>query len=260
MLQKVLFAAAALASLVAAQSNFSTPRYLRVKTINSTNTVWEGYYLSTYHQGAGFADATLVANTTEALGGAFLNATANVTLDYWYLDFNTTIAAGNETIYYSAQIQSTGGYNSMDLMTVNIAAAPIPGFSFDTQGRLAFENTTLFAACNWTHAVRLFISTLLTIVWLSFCVLAVSLLRRTGPVALQLCQHRAHKRRPILLEFISPDIQRNVYAVNSLMNHCPYASFPKFCFSKPMLIYFVSYPILDLHVVYLHHHLPSNSR
>ena len=136
-------------------SDPTTPQVLRARSI-ATSLAYNGFYFATYHQGAGFADATLIANDSEALGGAFLNATANVTTDQYYLDFNTTISAGAGVppIYYAAQIESEGGYNSMSLLTVNLAAPPVGGFTFDSEGRLAFQNGTDWAACEWVHAVN----------------------------------------------------------------------------------------------------------
>jgi hypothetical protein len=142
-----------LAAMVSAQ-NPAGAELLRAKS-NSTSLAYNGFYLSTYHQGAGFADATLVANQSEAIGGAFLNATNDPNLGEYYLDFNTSIAAGNETIYYSAQIYSGGGYNTMSIMTINLASGPQGGFDIDAEGRLSYENGTSWAACDWIHAVRI---------------------------------------------------------------------------------------------------------
>lgn len=148
----VICAIVGLASLVAA-SDPTTPQRLRAKS-NSTSLAYNGFYFGTYHKGAGLADATLLANSSEALAGAFLNATANVTTSAYYLDFNTTISTGGSSVeYYHAQITGTGGYESMKLMTVSLAEPPSEGFSFDSQGRLAYQNSTDFAACEWTHAV-----------------------------------------------------------------------------------------------------------
>ena len=164
-----------LAALVAA-SDTTTPQRLRAKS-NSTSLAYNGFYFATYHQGAGLADATLIANSSEALAGAFLNATANVTTSAYYLDFNTTISTGGSSVeYYHAQITGTGGYESMKLMTVNLAEAPSEGFSFDSQGRLTYQNSTDFAACEWTHAVCSLYKILLIAAWISNCVLEVPLL------------------------------------------------------------------------------------
>jgi hypothetical protein len=149
--QLFLCAILGLASFVAA-SDPTTPQRLRAKS-NSTSLAYNGFYFATYHQGAGLADATLISNSSQALSGAFLNATANVTTSQYYLDFNTSISTGADSLFYHAQITGTGGYESLKLMTVNIADAPTEGFTFDTQGRLAYQNTTNFAACEWTHLV-----------------------------------------------------------------------------------------------------------
>lgn len=150
--QLFVYAVLGLASLVAA-SDPSTPQRLRAKS-NSTSLAYNGFYFATYHQGAGLADATLIANSSEALAGAFLNATANVTTDEYYLDFNTSISTGaNSSLFYHAQITGTGGYESLKLMTVNIAEAPTGGFTFTSDGKLAYQNSTNFAACEWTHTV-----------------------------------------------------------------------------------------------------------
>jgi hypothetical protein len=171
----IICALVGLASLVAA-SDPTTPQRLRAK-FNSTSLAYNGFYFATYHQGAGLADATLIANASEALAGAFLNATANVTTSAYYLDFNTTISTGGSSVeYYAAQITGTGGYESMKLMTVNLASAPSEGFSFDSQGRLAYQNSTDFAACEWTHAVCLAFTQFLIVAWISNCLLEVSLL------------------------------------------------------------------------------------
>jgi hypothetical protein len=125
-------------------SDPTTPQHLRAKS-NSTSLAYNG---------AGFADATLLANVSQALGGAFLNATANVTEFQYYLDFNTSLSTGaSSSIFYHAQISSGGAYDSLSLLTVNVAEAPTSGFSFDDQGRLSWQNSTNFAACEWTHAV-----------------------------------------------------------------------------------------------------------
>jgi hypothetical protein len=155
--------------------DFSAPQRLRARS-NATSLAYNGFYFASYHQGAGLDDATLVSNVSNSLGGAFLNATANVTTEAYYLDFNTSISTGsNSSVFYHAQIVSEGGYNSMNLMTVNLAEPPTGGFSFDSQGRLAWEGTTDFAACEWIHAV--FPTLLLLIVaWISECVLEVSVL------------------------------------------------------------------------------------
>jgi hypothetical protein len=141
-----------LASLVSA-SDPTTPQPLRARS-NDTS-LYNGFYFASYHEGAGFADATLLANDSVALGGAFLNATANVTLNQYYLDFNTTVSAGTEQIFYHAQISTGSGYDSLYLITVNLAEDPSPGWTFDAQGRLAWQNSTMFAACQWTHLVYL---------------------------------------------------------------------------------------------------------
>jgi hypothetical protein len=138
---------------IAYSSDPTTPQHLRAKS-NSTSLAYNGFYFSSYHQGAGFADATLVSNISQALGGAFLNATANVTESQYYLNFNTSISTGaSSSIFYHAQISSGGSYDSLSLLTVNLAEAPTSGFSFDDQGKLSWENSTNFAACEWTHAV-----------------------------------------------------------------------------------------------------------
>lgn len=151
----IVCAIVGLVSLVAA-SDPTTPQRLRAKS-NSTSLAYNGFYFASYHEGAGFDDATLVANSSEALAGAFLNATANVTTSAYYLDFNTSISTGGSSVeYYHAQIAGSGGYDTLVLMTVNLAEAPSEGFSFDSQGRLAYQNSTAFAACDWTHAVLCF--------------------------------------------------------------------------------------------------------
>jgi len=156
MFSKLIIAIIGLAALVAA-SDPTTPQRLRAKS-NSTSLAYNGFYFGSYHQGAGLADATLLANSSEALAGAFLNATANVTTSGYYLDFNNTInTGGSSVLYYHAQITGTGGYESMKLMTVSLAEEPSEGFSFDSQGRLAYQNSTDFAACEWTHTVYHFI-------------------------------------------------------------------------------------------------------
>jgi hypothetical protein len=149
--QIVLFALVGLAALVTA-SDPTTPQKLRAKS-NSTSLAYNGFYLSTYHQGAGFDDATLVANASLAIGGAFLNATANVTTSQYYLDFNTSISSGTDQIFYHAQIQGFGSYSSVQTLTLNLAQAPEDGFTFDTQGRLSWQNQTNWAACEFDHTV-----------------------------------------------------------------------------------------------------------
>ena len=153
------------ASLVSA-SDPTTPQLLRARS-NDTSLAYNGFYISSYHQGAGFSDATLVSNVSQALGGAFLNATANVTLNEYYLDFNTTIATGTTELFWHAQIQSGGGYNSMSLLTVNLAEDPVGGFTFDSQGRLAWQNGTDWAACQWVHALRALFLMVLIVAWIS---------------------------------------------------------------------------------------------
>jgi hypothetical protein len=134
-------------------SDPTTPQRLRAKS-NATSLAYNGFYFATYHQGAGFDDATLISTISEALGGAFLNATSDIARDGYYLDFNTTISAGtNSSFFYHAQITFDGGYSSLALMTANLAEAPVSGFTFDAEGRLAWQNSTGFAACEWTHAV-----------------------------------------------------------------------------------------------------------
>lgn len=151
MFSRLTFLLLCLAAFTAAQDPTGA-QLLRAKS-NSTSLAYNGFYLSTYHQGAGFADATLVSNVSDSIGGAFLNATDDPSMGQYYLDFNTSIAAGNETFYYHAQIVSGGGYNSMNLLTLHLAEAPTGQFSFDDQGRLAWENGTGWAACEWIHAV-----------------------------------------------------------------------------------------------------------
>src|SRR5271170_4598081 len=56
-----------LASLVSA-SDPTTPQILRSRS-NATSLAYNGFYLATYHQGAGFADTTLIVNASLALGG-----------------------------------------------------------------------------------------------------------------------------------------------------------------------------------------------
>ena len=84
-----------------------------------------------------------------------MNATANVTVSQYYLDFNTSIAGGSATgpIYYHAQFGGGGAYDSMLLLTVSLAEAPGEGFNFDSQGRLSYQNGTDWAACEWSHTV-----------------------------------------------------------------------------------------------------------
>jgi hypothetical protein len=183
--QLIACALVGLASLVAA-SDPTTPQLLRARS-NATSLAYNGFYLATYHEGAGFDDATLVANVSSALGGAFLNATANVTTDEYYLDFNTSIAStGASPIYYHAQISSGSAYDSLNILTLNLAQDPTPGFSFDDEGRLAWQNSTGWAACEWTHMVCLFMI-LLIVGWISFCVLGVSCLCGCYSFAMWMC-------------------------------------------------------------------------
>ena len=156
MFQFLFFALVGLASLVAA-SDPTTPQRLRAKS-NSTSLAYNGFYFATYHQGAGFDDATLISNASQALGGAFLNATSNPnSFEQYYLDFNTSIPAGNESLFYHAQLQGFGGYSSLQMLTVNLAQAPEDGFSFDAEGRLAWQNVTSWAACEFIHTVPDFV-------------------------------------------------------------------------------------------------------
>jgi hypothetical protein len=140
---------------IAAFASASDPKTPQLLLAVSNSSGYAGLYLTTYDQGGGFNDAALTANRSRALGGAFLNATADVTKEKYYLDFNTTISAcqGKFDIYH-AQMHSDGQYSSMNLLTVNIVEAPDDGFSFDSAGRLGWQNSTDFAACEWTHAVR----------------------------------------------------------------------------------------------------------
>ena len=124
-----------------------TPQQLRVVAVNSTGRTYEGFYMSTYHEGAGFADATIVYNASQALPGAFLNATSNVTLNHYYLNFNVSLGG----YYYPAQL-TTKGYDTLGLMTINSAGAPSPGFDFNADGKLTWQNATTFAACDFIHA------------------------------------------------------------------------------------------------------------
>jgi hypothetical protein len=204
----IVCAIVGLASLVAA-SDPTTPQRLRAKS-NSTSLAYNGFYFGTYHQGAGLADATLLANASEALAGAFLNATANVTTSAYYLDFNTSISTGGSSVeYYHAQITGTGGYESMKLMTVNLAEAPSEGFSFDSQGRLAYQNSTDFAACEWTHLVRCLHRSLLIVAWISNCVLEVPFLRKYCTLAVWMRRYRVDQGRPILLNIQSRAQKQN---------------------------------------------------
>jgi hypothetical protein len=148
-----LLAFVGFACLVAA-SNSSIPELLRAKS-NSTSLAYEGFYLATYHQGAGLADATLVNNASLALGGAFLNGTDNSTVSGNYLLFNTTITTGTSgpLIYYHANFLGLGAYSSLQQLTINLAEDPVSGFSFDAEGRLAWQNVTTWAACDFAHTV-----------------------------------------------------------------------------------------------------------
>jgi len=149
--QIIALAVTGLASLVFA-SDPTTPQLLRAKS-NSTSLAYEGFYLATYHQGAGLADATLVSNLSNAIGGAFLNATDNTTISGYYLDFNTSIPIGTNgpPLYYHANFLGLGAYSSLQLLTINIAEAPVSGFTFDGEGRLAWQNATTWAACEFVH-------------------------------------------------------------------------------------------------------------
>jgi hypothetical protein len=48
---------------------------------------------------------------------------------------------------------STLQYSSMNLLTMNLVEALDGEFSFDSEGRLGWQNSTDFAACEWTHTV-----------------------------------------------------------------------------------------------------------
>lgn len=172
--QLISCALVGLASLVSA-SDPTIPQLLRARS-NDTSLAYNGFYFASYHQGAGFSDATLISNASQALGGAFLNATANVTTDQYYLDFNTSIATGATELFWHAQILNEGFYNSMSLLTVNLAEAPVGGFAFDSQGRLAFQNGTDWAACQWVHAVIVSLFTMLIVARISKRVLEGSVL------------------------------------------------------------------------------------
>jgi hypothetical protein len=142
-----IFSTLAILTAFAAASDPTTPQRLRSKSYERD---YNGLYLSNYHTGAGSADATLSPHFLSALPGAFLNATADIATEHYYLDFNVTIATETGEAFYSAQVQVTEEYDSMYKLTVNAAQEPTPGFSFDSAGRLAWEDSTDFAACNCT--------------------------------------------------------------------------------------------------------------
>jgi hypothetical protein len=133
----------------AAASDFTTPQRLLSK---SKESAYNGLYFGSYHTGAGLADATIAPGLSYALPGAFLNATADVAIDQYYLDFNLTIATDKPGgTYYAAQVQFTETYDTMYKLTVSIAELPTPGFSFDKDGKLAWRGSTDFAACTCVH-------------------------------------------------------------------------------------------------------------
>ena len=59
---------------------------------------------------------------------------------------------------------------------MNLAEAPVGGFAFDSQGRLAFQNGTDWAACQWVHAVIVSLFTMLIVARISKRVLEGSVL------------------------------------------------------------------------------------
>jgi hypothetical protein len=134
----------------AAASNPTTPQRLRSK---SDQSGYNGLYFASYRTGAGTADATLVPEFLSALPGAFLNATADIATEQYYLDFNVTIATETGLVFWSAQVQVTEEFDAMYKVTMNSGGYPTPGFLFDYAGKLAWSGSTDFTACACTSTL-----------------------------------------------------------------------------------------------------------